>query len=122
MVGTRCEGIKSKSQQHVSKRNMRVREMCQIKLLQIFQFITRVDRYICLQLIFKNFRKLQISMDVVEVENINRQNLGTSKQTHYGEKPSTWITGLWIMGKSNSNVHALRILCSKPFSTKYFDC
>ena len=51
----------------------------QIKLLQIFQSITRVVRYICLQLILKNFRKLQISMDVVEVENINRQNLGTSK-------------------------------------------
>ena len=65
---------------------MRVKEIFQIKLLQIFQSITRVDIYICLQLIFKNFRKLQIIMDVVEVENINRQNFGTSKQTHYAEK------------------------------------
>ena len=68
---------------------MRVKEICQIKLLQIFQSITRVDRYIRLQLIFKDLRKLQISMDVVEIENINRQNLGTSKQTHYREKPPT---------------------------------
>ena len=65
---------------------MRVKEIFQIKLLQIFQSITRVDIYICLELIFKNFRKLQIIMDVVEVENINRQNFGTSKQTHYAEK------------------------------------
>ena len=58
---------------------MRVKEIFQIELLQIFQSITRVDRYICLQQIFKNFRNLHISMNVVEVENINRQNLGTPK-------------------------------------------
>ena len=65
---------------------MKVKEIFQIKLLQIFQSITRVDIYICLQLIFKNFRKLQIIMDLVKVENINCQNFGTSKQTHYAEK------------------------------------
>ena len=58
---------------------MRVKEIYQMKLLQIFQSITRVDRYIRLQLVFKTFRKLQISMDVVEVENISHHILGTSK-------------------------------------------
>ena len=40
----------------------------------IFQSITRVDRCMCLQLIFKNFRKLQIYIDVAEVESISSQN------------------------------------------------
>ena len=50
------------------------KKIYKIKLLQIFQSITRVDRYICLQLIFKNFRKLQIYIDVAEVESISSQN------------------------------------------------
>ena len=46
---------------------MRAKKIYQVKLLQIYQSITRVDRYIWLQLIFKNFRKLQIYVVVVEV-------------------------------------------------------
>ena len=60
------------------KRNMSNQIITNISIYY-FQSITRLDRYIWLQLIFKNFRKLQMSVDVVKVENINRQNLGTSQ-------------------------------------------
>ena len=74
----------SKSQRqsriYKGKRNMSNQIITNISIYY-FQSITRVeiDRYICLQPFFKNLRKLQISMDVVQVRNINRQSFGTLK-------------------------------------------
>ena len=62
--------IQGQSRVYESKRNKSNHTITNISIYY-FQFITRVDRYICLQLIFKIFSKLEISMNVVADENIN---------------------------------------------------
>ena len=70
--------IQGQSRVYERKKNKSIHIITNI-LIYYFQFITAADRYVCLQLIFKNFSKLGISRNVVAVENINHQNLGTSK-------------------------------------------
>ena len=70
--------IQGQSRVYEGKRNNPTHINTNISI-NYFQSITRVDRYMCLQQIFRNFSKLEISMNVVAVKNINHQNLGTSK-------------------------------------------
>ena len=83
-----------------------------------FQSITRVDRYMCLELIFKNFSKLETYMNVVAVEEHQPSRSRNFKVNSLWRKASN-------MGHrtiSNRKIEIKRPCLNKPSSTRYSDC
>ena len=109
--------IQGQSRVYEGKRNKSTHIITNISIYY-FQSITRVDRYMCLELIFKNFSKLETYMNVVAVEEHQRSKSRNFKVNSLWRKASN-------MGHrtiSNRKIEIKRPCLNEPSSTRYSDC